>query len=156
MEESFIFDSLFLSREEDMWFGFTIITDLLPGFAVSLFLELLCPFESEITWWLSIIQLLCRILLLDSWFKLEFASNDALSGCPLVSALSDSVLICVFFYVWIISECYFLLFGFENCSICNFCSCFFSKFNFYWSLSLILWPSFLIIIGVCCFCDTSE
>lgn len=68
IEESFILFSLFFSSE-DPWLGFTIITDLLAELTQSLFLEPLCPLLSDMTWWLSIIQLLCRILLLDSWFK---------------------------------------------------------------------------------------
>ena len=100
IEESFILFSLFFtSNDVEPWFGLTIMTDLLPGLAVSLFLELRCPLESENTWWLSIIQLLCRILLFDSWFKLEFASKEALSWCPLAYIRSDYVFTWVFFSV---------------------------------------------------------
>ncbi len=60
--------SILFSRDDDPWFGLTIITDLFPPFPLvfSLFFILLCP-EFYPIWWLSIIQLLCNIRLLFYW-----------------------------------------------------------------------------------------
>ena len=107
--------SLFLAyKDSDPWFGFTIITDLLVMLGFNLFFELLCPECSPIIW-LSIIQLLWRILLFSYWlFWWE------LWWVEFYVATFDSAL-SVFVFVYGIPDCYFLLAGLETFYICSFC-----------------------------------